>query len=213
MVLLVKQQTRSGSDMAVESGVGIGPKAQLRHGFEDRVTKALAGVNQYLPAATSVMLNGKSMTQPEIVKTLQDILQLFNDLRTARATAQAQHKTALAGVVPGHAFYLVLERAMQAFLGNGNPLLAQFGYPVGNRKPVSGATRVKAQAKSRLTRALRHTMGSKQRARIQAVAPETVTVGPDGTVQAVVAAPVDPANGGSETLDPVSAMSASGVAE
>ena len=157
--------------MAAQSGVGTGPNAKVRHGFEDRVTKALAGVNQYLPAATSLVLNGKSMAQPEIVKGLQDILQLFADLRAARATAQGQLKTVRTELVPGHALFTAVERATQAYFGKGNPLLAQFGFAVGNRKPRSGATQVKAQAKSQLTRALRHTMGPKQKALIQSVAP------------------------------------------
>jgi hypothetical protein len=187
--------------MAVQSGVGAGPIAVVRHGFEDRVKLALAGVNQYLPAATSLVLNGKSMAQPEIVTALQGILQLFNDLRTARATAQGQLKTVQSELVPGHALFSALEKAVQAFLGKGNPLLAQFGFAVGNRKPRSSATNVKAQAKSKLTRALRHTMGPKQKAQIQAAAPEQVTVGPGGAVQ-VVTAPVENATGGSEIVQP-----------
>jgi hypothetical protein len=166
------------------------------------VKKALAGVDQYLPATTSLVLIGKSMTQPEIVKALQDILQLFTDLRDLRAKAQGQLKTLKGELVPGRALFTALEKAVQAFLGKGNPLLAQFGFAVGNRKPVSGATRVKAQAKSKMTRALRHTMGPKQKAAIQAAAPETVTVGPGGKVQAVVAAPVENATGGSEIVQP-----------
>ena len=151
------------------------------------------------------------------------------DLRTVRAKTQAQLKTVRAEIVPGHALYTALEKAVQAFLGKGNPLLAQFGFALGNRKPRSAATQVKAQAKSKLTRALRHTMGPKQKALIRADAPETVTVGSDGTVQAVVAAPVERATGGSEIVqpprsaagvatpvppgDPVGAMSAQGAAK
>jgi hypothetical protein len=196
--------------MATQSGVGAGPNTVNRHGFEDRVTKALAGVNQYLPAATNLVLNGKSMAQPEIVKALQDVLQLFSDLRSTRATAQAQLKTVRTELIPGHALYTALEKAVQAFLGKGNPMLAQFGYALGNRKPRTGATNVKAQAKSQLTRALRHTMGPKQKASIQAVAPAAVTVALDGTVQAVFPAPVESATGGSEIVQPT--RSAAGIA-
>jgi hypothetical protein len=149
------------------------------------------------------------MAQPEIVTALQGILQLFSDLRATRATAQGQLKTVRTELIPGHALFTALEKAVQAFLGKGNPLLAQFGFTVGNRKPRSGATNVKAQAKSQLTRALRHTMGPKQKALIQAVAPGTVTVGPDGTVQ-VVTALVENATGGSEIVQPT--RSAAGIA-
>jgi hypothetical protein len=194
--------------MAVQSGVGAGTNARVRHGFEDRVTKALAGVNQYLPATTNLVLLGKTMAQPEIVKALQDVLQLFTDLRDLRAKAQGQLKTLRGELVPGRVLFTALEKAVQAFLGKGNPLLAQFGFAMGNRKAVSGATRVKAQAKSKLTRALRHTMGPKQKAAIQAAAPETVTVGPGGEVQAVVT-PVENATGGSEIVQPT--RSAAGV--
>jgi hypothetical protein len=195
--------------MAVQSGVGAGTNAKVRHGFEDRVTKALAGVNQYLPATTNLVLLGKSMSQPEVVKALQDVLQLFTDLRDLRAKAQGQLKTVRVELTPGRALFTALEKAVQAFLGKGNPLLAQFGFALGNRKPRTVATQVKAQARSQLTRALRHTMGPKQKASIQSVAPETVTVGPDGAVQAV-SAPVENATGGSEIVQPT--RSAAGVA-
>jgi hypothetical protein len=72
---------------------------------------------------------------------------------------------------------------VRASFGEGNPVLAQYGYALGNRKPRSGATSVRAQARSRLTRALRHTMGPRQKALIRSVAPDAVTIGPDGTVE------------------------------
>jgi hypothetical protein len=76
---------------------------------------------------------------------------------------------------------------VQAYLGKGNPLLAQFGFSVGDRKPPTGAALVKGQAKARMTRALRHTMGPKQKAAIRSVAPVAVTVSQDGTVRVVEA--------------------------
>jgi hypothetical protein len=194
--------------MATQNAVGVGFQAQ-RHGFEDRVTKALAGVEQYLPAATSLVLNGKSMTQPEIVKALQDILQLFKTLRDARKVAKEQLKVVRNELVPGHALYTALERAAQAYFGKGSPALAQFGFPLGNRKPRTAATNIKAQAKSQLTRALRHTMGRKQKAAIQSAAPSVVTVDQGGKVQPGSAA-ADNATGGSEIIQPT--RSAAGVA-
>jgi hypothetical protein len=146
------------------------------------------------------------MSQPEIVKELQSILQLFTDLRDLRAKAQGQLKVVHTELIPGQAMLAALQRAMQASLGAGNPLLAQFGFAVGNRKPRSGATQVKAQAKAQLTRALRHTMGSRQRASLRSVAPSMVTIGPDGTVQ-VVAAPADVAT----TVPPGEPVGADGV--
>jgi hypothetical protein len=165
-----------------EVGVGGGPGTQTRAGFEQRVVKALAGLTQYPPTAGSLVLNGKSMTQLEVVKTLQDLLQLFRDLRAMRTQAQAQLKMLRGELVPGHAFYLALQHAVRASFGEGNPVLAQYGYSLGNRKPRSGATSVRAQVKSRLTRALRHTMGPRQKAHIRSMAPQAVTIGPDGTV-------------------------------
>jgi nucleoside 2-deoxyribosyltransferase len=76
---------------------------------------------------------------------------------------------------------------MTAYYGKGNPVLAQFGYALGLRKPATAATNVKAQAKAQLTRALRYTMGPRQKAAIRADAPSTVTVSSDGTVQAAPA--------------------------
>jgi hypothetical protein len=154
----------------------------MRARFEQRVTRALAGLTQYPPTAGSLVLNGKSMTQPEVAKKLQDLLQLFSDLRAIRTQAQAQLKMLRGEVAPGHAFYLALQHAVRASFGEGNPVLAQYGYSLGNRKPRSGATSVRAQVKSRLTRELRHTMGPRQKARIRSTAPQAVTIGPDGTV-------------------------------
>jgi hypothetical protein len=167
--------------------LGIGPNSAMRHGFETQVTKALAGVDQYLPAATTLVLNERSVTQSEIVKELRDLLQLFEDLRSARTRARTQLHAVRNEVVRARALYTALERAMTAYFGRGNPKLAQFGYALGLREPMTAATSVKAQARAQLTRALRHTMGPRQKALLQSTAPSTVTVGPDGTVQAVAA--------------------------
>jgi len=173
--------------MATEDGVGMGPSSHMRHGFEDKVVQAVAVLEQYLPATASMVLNGRLMTQPEMVKALRDVLQLFTDLRAKRTEALTLLKTLRSELVPGHALYTAVARGMQAYFGQGNPVLARFGYALGQRKPRSSAANLKAQARAQLTRALRHTMGPRQKALIQATAPSVVTVGSDGTVQATPA--------------------------
>jgi len=110
--------------------------------FEDRLKAALAGVEKNLPAASSLVLAGASMTQPEIVKRLQDALQFFQDVRDAKSTQKQKLGTLHEQLAPEHKFYTALERSLQGYFGKGSPVLLDFGFALGVRKPRSGTALV-----------------------------------------------------------------------
>jgi hypothetical protein len=200
-----------GSNMAVATGVGV-VVVKKKARYEDRLKSALAGVQKDLPATASLVLGGASMTQPEIVKQLQGFLQLFEDVRGAKSLTKQRIGTLRTEQPASHKFYTALEQSLQGYFGKGNPLLADFGYALGARKPRSATAIAAARAKAALTRALRHTMGARQKAAIQVAGrPSIVAYGPDGQVLSGTVPVAKPVGGGSEIAPPPATPAAAAV--
>ena len=121
--------------------------------FEDRLKAALAGVEKNLPAASSLVLAGASMTQPEIMKRLQDALQFFQDVRDAKSTQKQKLGALHEQLAPEHKFYTALERSLQGYFGKGSPVLLDFGFALGFEGSQRGRRTCRRAAKAQLTRA------------------------------------------------------------
>ncbi|MHB8416468.1 MAG: hypothetical protein ACYDCL_00220 [Myxococcales bacterium] len=154
--------------------------------FETKVSKRLSGVENYLPAGTSLVLNGTAYTVASIVSVLQAVLALF----TAKATAQAQAKAtvsaataALKAELPTASQFLsALDTALVGIFGKGNPVLTNFGLSTGVKKTPSVATQAKAKGTAALTRKARNTLGKVQRLKVTGGTAQVAVTGPDGEV-------------------------------
>jgi len=175
----------------------------VKTSFEQKLLKLVAGLEKFLPATASVVLNGKSWTQPELIQSFQAAQQMFAAVQGERATLKQKLLDRKAGLVQYHEMYGALAKALQGYFGRGSAALAELGFSQGQRKPISAQTKALAQAKAKLTRAARHTMGKKQKLAIVAPGEPTLTLlGPDGKLIAgtkPATAPPGPVNTGSSS--------------
>jgi hypothetical protein len=173
----------------VNTGLSSSGKVQspYSNGFQSKLVKCLDGVEQFLPAGSSLTLNGQSMSQEALASALQAVVSLFTALSNAQKQSKAivsQARLALAAQLPvAHQLYTSLDHALIAFFGKGNPVLANFGIASGARKnPPNSATKAAAAATAKLTRQARHTMGKKQRLQVTGGKATIVAVNPNGGV-------------------------------
>jgi hypothetical protein len=152
------------------------------------IQAVLKGCQSAIPPTTKLNMAGTSVAVTQVETTLTGDLQVF----TAVETAQAAYKQAISAreaALPGiKTFLQQLKTALEAQLGKGNPVLAQFGYPVGQKKVLTAAEKTAANAKRQATLQKRGVVGKRKRAAVVASAP-TVTVGPNGVVTTPAATP------------------------
>ncbi len=163
--------------------VNSNPKGKTaQRGFEVKVQNALAGVQKYLPADSTLEINGATMTVAQIVADFSAVLTKFSNVRSAKAqwllAIQAVHDALPAE----REEYLSFKKVLEGKLGRGNPQLLEYGFSIGTRKPTTPETKVAAAAKARATRTVRHTLGSKQRLALSdaVTEPSVVVLAPNG---------------------------------
>jgi hypothetical protein len=155
--------------------------AEIRTGFEKRAQQMRFGVQKYLPAGETLVVNGKRWTQAELVQELQAAERLYADVRDARAALRQKLLDRQAKVRPHAELVADLALVLRGYHGRESAKLAEHGIRTGSRPPRSSQTIVIARAKARLTRAARHTTGRKQKQAIQAPGnPSLVIYAPDG---------------------------------
>jgi hypothetical protein len=76
-----------------------------------------------------------------------------------------------------------LSQALRYLFGKGSPELAQFGVSSGVTSKPSVATKAQAIGKTLATRAVRHTLGKKQRLKVTATPPSGPATGSNGSGQ------------------------------
>jgi hypothetical protein len=158
-------------------------RSKMHHGFEDELTQMIEGVAQFLPADTTLVVLGETWDQPALLDALRSSKKLMVAVRDAQNQVLRARQAVDDDVPRAHALLTALSAALQGYFGKQHPNLPQFGVPSGTRAPITGAVRVRAAAKAKLTRQLRHTLGSRQRLALVAKGPITVTLfAPDGRV-------------------------------
>jgi hypothetical protein len=155
--------------------------AEVRTGFEKRAQQMRVGLQKYLPVGETLVIHGKRWTQPQLVQVLQSAERLYADVRDARATLRQKLLDRQAGVRPCAELVSDLAMVLRGYHGRTSPKLAEHGIRAGARPPRTAEAHTLAQAKARLTRAARHTLGRKQRQAIKAPGnPSLAIFGPDG---------------------------------
>ncbi len=149
--------------------------------LEKKLTDLDSGVASDIPATTTLTVNGKAYTQPQIRAQIAQTLGLFKAVVLA-LSAYRSATSALHQALPGaDQFYKELVVTLKQLLGKGNPVLTKFGISVQARKVPSVEKKTEAKAKRKLTRQARHTMGKNQKqAIVSNVQPTVQLLGPDG---------------------------------
>ncbi len=170
--------------------------------FQTKLTKRLNGLENDLPADSSLTFNQQTFTVAAIVSVLKAVLALF----TAKASATSQAKTMVSAAVAAlnaelpvaNQFLTGLDGALMTLFGKGNPVLANFGLTKGTRKTPTVTTKAQAKGTAKLTRTARNTMGKVAKAKVKGGTATLAVTGPSGQVldaSSGTAAPAAATNG------------------
>jgi hypothetical protein len=156
----------SSSGASVTTGgttVSAAPK-----GFRQKVSQMIAGLDAVLPDGSSVTVGGQAVAKPDLVNEMTQVIAAYQAVDAAVVTAKGL-RLQLKAQLPGfHKQFLDIKDALVAFLGRGSPQLAQFGITAAKQaKPLTPAAKVVKAQKALNTRAMRHTMGPRQKAAVQ----------------------------------------------
>ncbi len=148
----------------------------------------LDGINKHSAAMPTVIVSGAAVPLKDITDTLQARIQAARNVAPAKATWQVAVQADRDQRANSKTLVTVLKQALVLHFNGQVETLADFGLT--GRKPtvVSPETRVAAAAKAKATRAARHTMGKKQKAKIKGTVPAAAPeVPPPATAPAPVA--------------------------
>jgi hypothetical protein len=136
----------------------------------------IGGLTKHQQAFPSFLIGGKSFMTSDIIGALQACIAAANVAQSTRATwqtavkASANQRASCKAVVSG------VKQALQVMFGGSIDTLADFGMKP--RKAPAARTpeeKIAAAAKAKATRAARHTMGSKQKAKVKGTVTTIVT--------------------------------------
>jgi len=172
----------------------VGAKQSAPKGLELELTLMLKGCDSAIPDGTSLVVAGISTAKTDIKAELQKGLGLFQIVRDELRALQVARQTRSQGLVDVRHYARDLKAALEGFFGPRNPQLLQFGIKQrgGARTPSAAQLALRA-AKAKATRALRHTMGARQKQSIRATG-ATLTLGGEAVSSppATAASPADP---------------------
>jgi len=165
-------------------------------GFRQKVSQMIAGLQTVIPDGSSVTVGGQVVAKTDLVTEMTQIISAYQAIETAISTIKGA-RAQLSAQLPGfHKQYLDLKDGLVSSLGRGNPQLAQFGITAAKTaKPLTPAQKVVRTQKALKTRAMRHTMGKRQK--------EAVQYDGDLTVSVDETTPAGPADGTSTSANPV----------
>jgi hypothetical protein len=157
--------------------------------------KLVDGLNKNGGAIPAIVIGGTSVTNKDIVTTLQARIDAANNVLSTRAIWQAAVVADRAERDKTKTFVSGVKQSLLVAFAGRIDTLADFGLVPRKVTPLTPEQMVERTEKLKATRAARHTMGSKQKAAIKGtVAPTApVSAAPTPTPPAApVAAPVAP---------------------
>jgi hypothetical protein len=144
--------------------------------LEEQLTNMDAGVQSTLPAGTALTINGVATKQAAIDKQLQSWIEVFQAVDSAKATYQNAVAARVAITAAAKAYYLALKAVIKSYFGPQSSQLANFGITADKAVTTSTQTKLVAAAKRKQTRAVRGTLGKKQKAGLTVVGNPPVMV-------------------------------------
>ena len=143
------------------------------------------GFETVIPTTATVVVNGKTLTQPEVLKAIDAIRALLRDERAAKTAYLERRVARLEKDEEGRQLIRALQTAARYLLGPTNPKLATFGVaPRAEPRRLTGDELVLRAEKARRTREARHTLGPRQKAALKAGPVSSVSLprpGPSGS--------------------------------
>ena len=139
-----------------------------------RALGLIAGSNKHFTGVPSVTVGGVTYALPVLLALLQSFVDLLNSVITARGPYLEALKNETAKAPALRAIVSAFRAYVVATFGNSPQVLADFG--IAPRKaplPKTAQEKVIAVEKSAATRAARHTMGKRQKAKVKGTVPAT----------------------------------------
>jgi hypothetical protein len=159
-----------------------------------RVSALIAGATKYFSNTTSVTFGGTSYTAAALAQELQNILAVYTDVDAARAALKAKLLVEKNQAGTDNAFLSAFRAFVMVHFGKDPVALAVFGIaPPKARTLQTVEAKALTVDKALATRAARHTMGKRQKAKITGVVPQSAT---SGTQAPPVVEPPTPPPGG-----------------
>jgi hypothetical protein len=143
-----------------------------------RAEKLIAGTNKHFANTTQLAFASATFTPAQVTSSLQTLVELRNDVDTAKAITKAKLAAEKTQAPTLRSFMAALESFVRATFSNSPDVLADFGLTKKARTPLTVEQKAAAAAKRTATRAARHTMGSKQKKAVK------------GTVTGVLVTPI-----------------------
>ncbi len=144
-------------------------KPEIIHGDELILDTFFGALGSVTPATAKLLVDGTLYSPTDLAKKIDEERQpykavrgLNNDLKTAREDLKVKKKDI-------RRFVNALHIGAKAYLGDANPEIEKYGFQPDKKAPPLSAEKLKDKVqKARLTRAMRHTMGKRQKAGIKA---------------------------------------------
>jgi nucleoid DNA-binding protein len=161
---------------------------------QDADQKLIDGLKKHSQTLPSLMIAGTSHPTAAIIAMVQARIDARNVSVSSRATWQTDVKADHDERAKTKALVSGLRQALLVAFAGSIDGLADFGLkPRKTRTARTPEEKAAAAAKAKATRALRHTMGSKQKAKVKATAPQAAPATPPSPAAAPSAPkPVEP---------------------
>ena len=164
--------------------------------YQDGDQKLIDGLTKHQQTIASLVIGGTSYKAADIIAVLQTRLGAAKAAVSSRATWQADVKSDHDERAKTKTFVSGLRQSLQVAFAGSIDTLADFGLkPRKARAPRTPEQKAAATAKARATRAARHTMGSKQKAKVKGAAQQATpapTPSPSPTATPSAPKPADP---------------------
>jgi hypothetical protein len=141
----------------------------------------IAGITKDLKTVSSLVLAGTTYTPVTLIALIQSRINLINQVAASRAAWLDQVKQLEELDTQVHAVEMGLKQYVFNAFGKTSPQLADFGWTLKQRTPLTTEQKQQAVAKRDATRAARGTMSKKQKAAIHGVVPTTTAQPPATT--------------------------------
>ncbi|MDP9036752.1 MAG: hypothetical protein M3O50_18290 [Myxococcota bacterium] len=152
----------------------------------------IAGTNKHLSTTTQVLVAGKTFTPVQITAQLEALVSLRRDVDASKAITKAKLAAEKTDMPALRTFLRAFVTFVKAAYGSTPDALADFGLHAPKpRTPPTVQARASAAAKSKATRAARHTMGTVQKRAVKG-AVTGIVLTPITTPQPTPASPTSP---------------------
>jgi hypothetical protein len=150
-------------------------------GLRASLQQLLQGFEAVVPDGSSLPVGSGNEAKADVVAELTQVLSVYKNAEAQQIAAKAARMQVQNASGDDHALYTKLKDAVIAYFGKGNPLLTQFGIkPRGKTRALTPEQQVLRAAKVRATRAVRHTMGARQKAAVKSDGKLTLSVQTEG---------------------------------